>query len=451
MKQALKIIITYFVLILSFIILLTVSCMFPSKYIKENVEQSSKILIQEGNRLKKEVIGREEPMEFDNYTDALMINTAYSIDNKTPLYSSFVARKNYIPEVTKEIHEDTSGELKSASKYKHHNEVGELEDTVNGEKLESFEYARYWHGYLAVLRPLLLIANLGEIRISFTIVLFLLFMAFAYLIYKKINLTVAAIFTMGLASVEYFYLGFSMQGIFVFLITMIASIILLDKNGKIKNLNIFFFVIGMLTNFFDLLTVPMVTYAIPMILYFLLKQKEEKVTVKNVLIDIIKYGMFWGIGYGLTWFTKWILVDLIYNKNIIKTAINQVLYRSTGTNEIFIKEAIEKNFEYEKKFFPITTVITFVIIDIQLAVGKLKIKTNKLDIKEYLIKILPYIIIGVVPIIWYSILKDHSYKHAFFTYRNILVANICANLLLEKIFEMLTKSRETKMIESRKK
>ena len=188
MKQALKIIITYFVLILSFIVLLTVSCIFPSKYIKENVEQSSKTLSQEGNRLRTKIIGRDTIMEFDNYTDALMINTAYSIDNKTPLYSSFVARKNYIPEITEKIYEDTSGELKSASKYEHHNEVGELEDTVNGEKLESFEYARYWHGYLTVLRPLLLIANLGQIRIIFTIVLFLLFIVFAYLIYKKINL-----------------------------------------------------------------------------------------------------------------------------------------------------------------------------------------------------------------------------------------------------------------------
>ena len=451
MKQILKIAITYSSLILSFILLLTISSMIPSKYIKENVEQSSKTLIQEGNRLKKDVVGRKEPLEFDNYTDALMINTAYSIDSKIPLYSSFVARKNYIPEVTEKIYEDTSGELKSASKYKHHNEVGELEDTVNGEKLESFEYARYWHGYLTILRPLLLIANLEQIRTIFTIIISALFIIFVYLIYKKINFTVAAIFAMGLISIEYFYLGFSMQGIFIFFITMISSIILLAKNGKMKNLSIFFFAIGMVTNFFDFLTVPMVTYAIPMILHFLLKQKEEKVTVKNVLIDVIKYGMLWGIGYGLTWVTKWILVDFIYNKNIIKTAIDQVFYRSTGTNEILLKDVIKKNFKYEKRFFPITTALTFVIIDLQLAIGKLKIKTNKISLKGYVIEILPYLIIGVMPIIWYSILKDHSYKHAFFTYRNILITNICANLLLEKIFELFTKRNETKMIESRKK
>lgn len=103
MKQTLKIVITYFSLILSFMLLLTISSVFPSKYIKTNVEQSSRTLMQEGNTLKKEVIGREKPMEFDNYTDALMINTAYSIDNKTPLYSSFVARKNYIPGITEYI------------------------------------------------------------------------------------------------------------------------------------------------------------------------------------------------------------------------------------------------------------------------------------------------------------------------------------------------------------
>lgn len=450
MKQTLKIVITYFSLILSFMLLLTISSVFPSKYIKTNVEQSSRTLMKEGNTLKKEVIGREKPMEFDNYTDALMINTAYSIDNKTPLYSSFVARKNYIPGITEYIYEDTSGELKSASKYKRHNEVGELANTVNGEKLESFEYARYWHGYLVVLRPLLLIANLEQIRIIFTILLLLLFIIFVYFIYKKINFTVSAIFAMGLISIEYFYLGFSMQGIFIFFITMISSIILLAKNGKMENLSIFFFAIGMLTNFFDFLTVPMVTYAIPMILHFLLKQKEEKVTVKNVLIDSIKYGMLWGIGYGLTWIIKWILVDFIYNKDIVKTAIAQVFYRSIGTNKIKFSGSIKRNFEYEAKFLPITMVITFIIIDIELAIGKLKIKANKFNIKLYIIEILPYLILGVMPIIWYTILKDHSYKHAFFTYRNILITNICADLFLEKIFEMFTKSNK-KMIESRKK
>lgn len=106
--------------------------------------------------------------------------------------------------------------------------------------------------------------------------------------------------------------------------------------------------------------------------------------------------------------------DFIYNKEYSKTAIAQVFCRSTGTNKIKFSESIKRNFEYEAKFLPITIVITFIIIDIELAIGKLKIKTNKFNIKSYIIEILPYLILGVMPIIWYSILKDHSYKHAIF-------------------------------------
>ena len=162
-------------------------------------------------------------MQFDNYTDALMINTAYSIDNNKPFESSFLARKNYIPNVTDDIYQDTAGELKSSSKYNYHNEVGELNDLVNGEKVESFEYARYWHGYLIILRPLLAFISLNEIRVIFTIMLISLAVILAYLLYKNINITVAVIFITGMLGIEYFYLGFSLQGIFVFLITDISN------------------------------------------------------------------------------------------------------------------------------------------------------------------------------------------------------------------------------------
>lgn len=143
-----KYIIVYIILIISFMGLLTLVSNFSSKEIHENVKISSEVLLKEGNRKIIYIPYRDQKMQFDNYTDALMINTAYSIDSSSPLYSAFVARKNYIPGTTKEVYEDSVGELKSSSKYEYHNEVGELSDLVNGEKAESFEYARYWHRIL---------------------------------------------------------------------------------------------------------------------------------------------------------------------------------------------------------------------------------------------------------------------------------------------------------------
>ena len=208
-----KYIVIYAILIASFVGMLVLTSNFSSQKIYDNVKESSKVLLSEGNRKIIYIPYRKCKMQFDNYTDALMINTAYSIDSKSPLYSAFVARKNYIPNITTEIYEDSVGELKSSSKYKYHNEVGELNDLVNGEKVESFEYARYWHGYLTVLRPMLVLFNINEMRIILTIILVVLAVILSVLIWKKIDIVASIVFFTGLIGVEYFYLGFSLQGI----------------------------------------------------------------------------------------------------------------------------------------------------------------------------------------------------------------------------------------------
>lgn len=434
-KNIFKYIIIYIILIVSFVGTLTLAASFSSEKIYKNVKTSSEVLLKEGNRLVKEIIYRNQNMQFDNYTDALMINTAYSIDSRQPLYSAFVARKNYIPEVTTEIYEDSVGELKSSSKYKYHNEVGELNDLVNGEKVESFEYGRYWHGYLIILRPLLVLFNINQLRIILTILLAILAIILSNLISKKINFLIGIIFLIGLLSVEYFYLGYSLQGIFVFIIMMLTSIIISSKYNKIKSFGLIFFITGMLTNFFDFLTVPIVTLMVPLIVYFLLKQREEALDIKTIFMVIIKYSFAWGIGYGLTWLTKWVLVDILFDKNMISVALNQVLYRSTAKTSVNVYNmysVINKNLEYISATLIISILCTWLVINLKVLLKKHRIvKQNK---EEVLTKLLPYFVILIVPFGWYALLQNHSYYHAFFTYRNLIITNICFNIIIAEIF-----------------
>lgn len=421
MKNILKYILVYISLILIFIITLLISCSFPTKMIHSNISQSADTLIQEGNRKIVYIPYRREKLQFDNYTDALMINTSYSIDSKSPLKSSLLARKNYLPEKTKTIEQDNVGELKSSSKYQYHNEVGELKDLVNNDVEESFEYARYWHGYLVFLRPLMLFLNLDTIRVILTIILFVLFIMLFYLLEKRTNIIISIIFSLGLFCVEYFYLGFTLQGVFVFLISMIFSIVILVKKEKWKNEAIMFFIIGMLTNFFDFLTVPMITLGIPLIIVLLLNSKD----LKNNLIDMIKLSLLWVLGYGLTWFTKWVLVDVILNRNLISTAIGQIKYRSIG-RKYTLNEAIKPNYIYEKSFIYVSMIITVILTILYYKFGKKKIKVSELK------EIVPYILIGMMPYIWYGTLKNHSAEHSFFTYRNQLLTIICLNICVYK-------------------
>jgi len=117
MKKIWKYIIIFIIVVMIYNFLLTIACSFNSEKIKENVEESSKILTEETNIKKVELFSHD--VYLDNYTDALMVNICYSIDNNKPIESYLLARKNYIPDITKTVTPDPVGELKSARRKVH--------------------------------------------------------------------------------------------------------------------------------------------------------------------------------------------------------------------------------------------------------------------------------------------------------------------------------------------
>lgn len=188
MKIILKYVIIFICIIILFVLLLTLTSMIPRENIEENTKESAEILAKQTDILYIPV--REWLMYFDNYTDALMVNTAYSIDESTPFYSAMVARRNYIPNITKTIHQDSVGELNQFEVYDGDlvYQSEELYATVNNNIEDSFEYARYWHGYLVFLRPALLLGNIGEIRIALICIFIMLLLALAIILTKKIGI-----------------------------------------------------------------------------------------------------------------------------------------------------------------------------------------------------------------------------------------------------------------------
>ena len=188
MKKIIKYITVFLIMIIMFCTILTLTSAIPKQFIEKKVNESAEILTQQKDMFFVLIRFKKIYMLFDNYTDALMINTAYSINSKTPFYSAIVARKNYIDGTTEVIHKDEVGELKSDSKYEELTQVGDLNDTLNNNTKESFEYARYWHGYLILLRPLLIFFNITQIRIISYVILACLALVLLYKIYKKIDI-----------------------------------------------------------------------------------------------------------------------------------------------------------------------------------------------------------------------------------------------------------------------
>ena len=233
MKKIIKYILTFCGLLLIFNVLLFTSSLFPSRLIEKNVKESSKILTKEDNIYKFfdwcDVVN-------NNYTDVLMINEAYSIDNTNPVYSYMAVRKNYEKGLTENSLPDTNGESISINSPYYYDPVGELEDFLDGNIVTSVNYARYWHGYLPILRPLLIFFNVSQIRKILLFVFVILFVWLIKLLKEKLGIATSIIFAISLIIQGYFFVSYSLESAPVFMVMMISSIILLERIDKIKNI-----------------------------------------------------------------------------------------------------------------------------------------------------------------------------------------------------------------------
>ena len=435
-----KYILIFVILLGIYFAIMTLTSLIPSGMLENNVRESSETLVQEGEKVTFDLKYKEE--NIFTFTDALMINTAYSIDNNHPIESFILARKNYIPGQTTEFYPDGQYNLGANENYIS-KENGDLYQTkelyglMHGDNIQdSYEYARYWHGYLSILRPLLLLFNYSGIRIVLAIITLISIVALITLLCKKISITSGVIYGIGLLAISIFIVTKSINEILIFIVAFISSIILLLKKNPEKNIGIFFFVVGSVSNFIDLLTAPLVTLGITAITYFLLIQKNEsKVNIKRYILDFLKICISWALGYGITWLSKWVITEIFFGRPIISQAIEQAVFRSNGPqingmNIFSLSNVFIRNMEYLSSPVAITILIAAVIYIIVMMIIN---RNKKIDFKENLKKCLPYILIFFLPVIWYMVLKQHSYTHVNFTYRILVISIISLLIIASKI------------------
>lgn len=414
MKQIKRIGSIYISLIVLFVLTMTISYMIPNKKIEGHVRESLEQLNSEG--VYPKVGFNTHAAQLDNFTDSWMLDIALSSDNKHPLKSS-------LENPYRVASEFRAGKI---------TQVENLNKVVNEKNYEKNTYSRYWHGYLVILRPLLLFLNYTELRFINICCLFLLFIIANNLIKKKLGIKIMLSFFISIMMSMFIIIPMSLQFSSIFYIVFISTIVMLiyDEIIKEKNLGIYiFFIIGSITSFLDLLTVPVVTLGIPLVIYILMIQKKQmssnsiklddiqiKTGIDNI-IEIIKNSIIWGIGYGTTWASKWIIATIVLKENIITNALNQISSRTSDTSgELIIttKNVIDANKELMYTDFIIKmAIILFIAWIICLVLYRKK--------SAEIINIAPILIIALMPYVWYMVLKNHSYIHFWFTYRNLSI------------------------------
>lgn len=324
---------------------------------------------------------------------------------------------------------------------------GELQYSIDNNFETYVEYSRYWHGYSFIIKLLLLMFDLDGIRNLFTILLIGLSIILLYLINKKLGKMYIIIFSIAFCMIDYFLCGLTLQGVLIMILMQVFSIFILQYYNNIKKyIYGLFLIFGMLTCYLDLLTTPIVTLFIPLIIYLLLENKNNNLSLLDNIKICAKASFIWGISYIFTELTKLIIVDLIYHNNAIAKSFEQILYR-TVSNDLEKYHSFFLNFNVFdtitanlKLAFNGPSIILF--IGLIVYIMNLLFKNEKKNNLKFNTASIIYLVISIVPFIWYILFKNHSYQHAFFTYRNLIITIVGFSTFIFNIF----KSDERKKI-----
>ncbi len=422
MKNILKYIVAFITTTIIFFLLLVIISSIPKKYLEDNIKKSAEILNSQSESIFVDSNGRK--IYNHNSTDAIMLNIIYSIDRNNLVESILRARRNYIPEISYRFIEDTVGNLKYETK--RFLMTRELSNLVNNKEQRVFDYARYWHGYIVFLIPLLLLFDIVEIRIILQCILLISFVILIYYISKRRSWKYGFIYLITFIAFDLLAWITTIQGILVMIISIIVSIF--TANGKItsKNLNLSLFISGALTAYLDFFTTPLMAFLLPVITYKVVNIEET--TFWKELINIIKNGIAWVFGYLGLWIMKWIINDFILNTEVIKTSFDQIILRigldgGKKASENLNLFALLKNCIFSANIINMACyIITFIFGIVFIFKRKINnfFKSSKLS----------YYICAIIPMAWFFIIASHSEQHYFFTYRTLLITLLGTMLIV---------------------
>lgn len=393
-----KLSLTYlFLSVFCFLSILFVYWMPRSESMNRNLSDSLQTVLSEG--IYKRAFVDMMLFDLDNPTNEIMLSKAAYYDKDHILQSALM---NY-----------------SSSK----------EDILSGNyaSSENGMYGRYWHGYLLFLKPVLQVMNYTQIRYLSYLLIGLLIIGISILIYKKANMQATFAFIVSMIAVECYIVPLSLQLSTMFYVSLGAVFFLLLANNLLNNrgVSVFFFIIGGLTGFFDFLTTPVLSLGLPLLVYILLNRRGEDWKL------VIKSALCWGLGYASIWMTKWVLVSALTDYNMIADAVSQAFLRmGIGSGNGVNPEVEQGNVLFERigqtfADLPSDPTMLLILFFLGVVCGIFFL----LPKKEHAYKNnIAYILIALIPIVWYVMLGNHTGIHWRFTHRSLAVT-IFAGLL----------------------
>lgn len=392
MKLAVRILVTYLVLLLLFLGAVARTCAIPRGEIEGNLRQSVQEVVADGQMFTWQV-GFFKPHIIGVFTECLMLDIAYCADTDQPMQSA-MENKFYMADGS-----PVTG-------------IQTLLSDPGDPHLQLVVYSRYWHGSQCLLRPLLRVTTMRGIRMLNIFLLSLLLIATTAVMIWRLGRRDALIISLSLLLVMVPTVPLCLNYVPTFAIALIASlVILLWEKSTVNHSNavVTFFIIGGVTAFMDLLTTPMVAMAVPLAVYMLLHRPDAACRTLMVM------ALAWLAGYALLWASKWALAALVTDFDVFGDAMGAVTQRTVGHGEQdYWLWCLSRTLGIIAAVSLLTAVATWLLGNFRQA-----LKRNGW-----------MLLLAASSFVWALVLLEHTWHHLHFTWRTFVVTLIGILLFL---------------------
>jgi hypothetical protein len=297
-----------------FFVLVSVTPLFPKCRLDEHLKDASSLLNKEG--LWWVPFGQMPPT--DTITEAIMLNVTGTLDSENPIRSAMRMDMAYVP--------GDRGDLYTAF-------LRDSQNLAEGKATAKEPYARYWHGYTVLLRPLLSVMSFRDVRTLFFLLSMMLFSAAAILLARRESWQTALAFAVAMTLGGFPVLAFCIPYADNFVIALVLMCAILYWNIRDEERLVRLFLLsGALCSFLDVLSAPVVTLMLPLLAWLLPDLKRRPRWEWRRVREVFLLCAVWSAGYVFTWAAKWVLADAVLGKGIVSNALNQILLR-TGSAE----------------------------------------------------------------------------------------------------------------------
>ena len=280
-------------------------------------------------------------------------------------------------------------------------------------------YARYWHGYLVILKPLLMFTSLNTIRLMNGLFQLLLLCLVLVLYTKKgygniaLSLGIAMPFLMFTSSFASLSLSICL---YLVLAEMLVLLAVKPEEGM-ASMTTYFLIAAAATAYFDFLTYPLITLGFPLVAYLCMTREKAGKQFGKIGLS----SLCWGIGYGFMWASKWLIAALLSGGDVISDALSTVAERTSdmegkGRFASFPGVVGDNLSPYANRAFGAFILAVIVVLIILIL---------RRGVKEYLKTLkysLPVICVAVLPFLWWFAASNHSGEHWQFTCRIFAIA-----------------------------